>query len=242
MPVNFSMQTVLGQLAQVLWPPICLACGMAAEPQADRALCSACFAALPWNENACCGCALPLQIEDAGRLCGACLRRKTRPLAEVHSTFVYAAPLDRLLPRFKFHQSLPAGRLVATLMADALHSAAARPEALLPIPLHIARLRQRGYDQALELAKPLSRQLGIPLLCGVIKRHKATAPQSELDKQQRQRNLRDAFSLASNRPLPSHIALIDDVMTTGATLEAAARTLHRAGVARVDAWVAARAL
>lgn len=215
---------------------------MAGDFAADRELCPACHAALPWNRHACCGCALPLQADDDGTLCGACLQRKTRPLTEVHSAFIYAAPLDRLLPRFKFHQSLPAGRLVAGLMADVLQNVETRPEALLPIPLHRARLRQRGYDQALELARPLSRALGIPLLHGVLRRHKATAPQSRLDKHARQRNLRDAFSLASSRPLSRHVALIDDVMTTGATLEAAARTLHRAGVARVDAWVAARAL
>ncbi|PJJ98907.1 amidophosphoribosyltransferase [Lysobacteraceae bacterium NML03-0222] len=242
MPVNFSMRSVIDQLARQLWPPRCLVCGMVGDCAADRELCLACHAALPWNRHACCGCGLPLQAADGGALCGACLQRKTRPLEAVHAAFIYAAPLDRLLPRFKFHQSLPAGRLVAGLMADALQDIETRPEALLPIPLHRARLRQRGYDQALELAKPLSRALGIPLLRSALCRHKATAPQSQLDKHARQRNLRDAFRLASACPLPRHVALIDDVMTTGATLEAAARILRRAGVARIDAWVAARAV
>ncbi|PJK09154.1 amidophosphoribosyltransferase [Lysobacteraceae bacterium NML95-0200] len=242
MPVNFSIRSLFAPLARLLWPPACLLCGMPGDFAADRELCPACHATLPWNRHACRGCALPLQADDGGALCGACLQRKTRPLTEVHSAFIYAAPLDRLLPRFKFHQSLPAGRLVAGLMADVLQNIETRPEALLPIPLHRARLRQRGYDQALELARPLSRALGIPLLHDALRRHKATAPQSQLDKRARQRNLRDAFSLATTRPLPRHVALIDDVMTTGATLEAAARTLHRAGVARVDAWVVARAL
>lgn len=242
MPVNFSIHTLLDSLACRLWPPSCLMCGMAGDFAADRDLCLACQATLPWNRHACRGCALPLPAEDAGALCGVCLQRKTRPLQTVHAVFVYAAPLDRLLPRFKFHQSLPAGRLVAGLMAEALQNIETRPEALLPIPLHRARLRQRGYDQALELAKPLSRALNIPLLQGALHRHKATAPQSRLHKRERQRNLRDAFRLATTRPLPRHVALLDDVMTTGATLEAAARILHHAGVARVDAWVAARAV
>ena len=110
----------------------------------------------------------------------------------------------------------------------------------MPIPLHRSRLRQRGYDQALELAKPLARALGVPLRNDLLRRRHATAPQSELHADERQRNLRDAFVTNAGVVLPAHVALVDDVMTTGATLHAAATALHRAGVARVDAWVCAR--
>lgn len=223
-----------------LWPGRCLACAGAGPPGRD--LCEACFAALPWNRRACAQCAIPLPaVADHGapQTCGACLG-KPPPVQTTHAAFVYEAPLDRLVPRLKFHRDLAAGRLLSQLMAQGLADAA-RPQALLPVPLHRARLRARGYDQALELAKPLARALRLPLLPGALLRVRATAPQSELDATHRARNLRGAFAVVPDARLPAHIALVDDVMTTGATLYAAAIALRRAGVARVDAWVCARA-
>jgi ComF family protein len=220
--------------ARLLWPSRCLACGEHGEEALD--LCAACLRALPWNQCACPRCAMPLPVPAAA--CGTCLQRPP-PLALVHAACVYAPPLDRLLPRFKFHHDLAAGRLLAQLMADAC-SVLPRPEALVPIPLHRARLRQRGYDQALELAKPLARALQLPLIEDLLIRRRATAAQSELDAVARRRNLRNAFVVRDDHALPAHVVLIDDVMTTGATLHAAANALLRAGVARVDAWVCAR--
>ena len=221
-----------------LWPARCLACAEAGHHGHD--LCAACLLALPWNRHACARCAVPLPIlaTTTARTCGDCLQRPLL-LQETRAAFVYAAPLDRLLPRFKFHHDLAAGRLLAQLMAHALADAE-RPQALLPVPLHHARLRARGYDQALELAKPLARALQVPLLHDALVRTRATAPQSRLDAAQRRRNLRKAFTVDPRAVLPAHVALVDDVMTTGATLHAAADALRRAGVARVDAWVCAR--
>src|SRR5690606_30442866 len=102
------------------------------------------------------------------------------------------------------------------------------------------RLRARGYDQALELARPLAHALQLPLLSGALQRVRATAPQSGLDAARRKRNLRGAFPVAPHPPPPAHAALVPQVVTTGATLHAAAVALERAGVARVDAWVCAR--
>lgn len=110
----------------------------------------------------------------------------------------------------------------------------------MPVPLHDSRLRHRGYDQAQELARYLALGLQVPLLSETLVRTRATAPQSELDAGARRRNLRRAFDVHAGAALPDHVTLIDDVMTTGATLEAAACSLRRAGVARVDAWVCAR--
>jgi len=170
-------------------------------------------------------------------LCGACLRRPP-PLQATHAAFVYGFPLDRLLPRFKFHRDLAAGRALGEAMATRF-ATLPRPQALLPVPLHPARLRQRGYDQALELARPLARALAVPLQLDGLRRVRDTRAQSELDARARRRNLRGAF-VAGRGALPAHVALVDDVMTTGATLHAAAVALRRAGVARVDAWVCAR--
>lgn len=202
-------------------------------------LCPACTAGLPWNAPACPCCAVPLPgAPTPAPPCGTCQRRAP-PLDATHAAFVYRAPLDRLLPRFKFHRDLAAGRLLADAMAMRF-AALPRPAALLPVPLHQGRLRRRGYDQALELARPLARALGLPLLDTALVRTRATAPQSELDAGARRCNLRDAFAVRIGARLPTHVALVDDVMTTGATLHAAARSLRRAGVTRIEAWVCAR--
>ena len=113
-------------------------------------------------ERACRGCALPLPAtEPDGALCGACQGARS-PLAAVHAALLYAAPADGLLRRFKFHGDLAAGRLLAQLMHARL-APVARPQALVPVPLHLSRLRRRGYDQALELARPLARRFDLPL-------------------------------------------------------------------------------
>src|SRR5690554_1076394 len=212
----------------------CLACGEAAASGAD--LCAPCRDGLPWNTPACPRCALPLAAPAP--CCRDC-RQRPPPLHGAHAALRYAAPVDRLLPGFKFHRDLAAGRLLAEAMAGRF-AALPRPDALLPVPLHLGRLRQRGYDQALELARPLAGALDLPLLPGALRRVRATRPQSELDATARARNLRDAFAVEASQPLPAHVVLVDDVMTTGATLCAAARALRRAGARRVDAWVCAR--
>ncbi len=197
--------------------------------------------------------------------CGRCLRRPP-PLTQTRAAFVYGPPLDRLLPRLKFHDDLAAGRLLAALMTEGIQHLRETggdatcgepsfgvPDALVPLPLHRRRLRDRGYDQALELARPLARHLSIPLRTDLLQRVRETSPQSRLNADARRKNVRGAFavnasaitrvahskSASSSTPL-AHVVLIDDVMTTGATLHAAAAALQRAGIARVDAWVCAR--
>jgi ComF family protein len=216
-----------------LFAPRCMVCG---EPGArGRDLCSACHAELPWQGSACLRCALPLPQPGT---CGHCLESPP-PLGETHAVFDYAFPLDRLLPRLKFHRDFAAGRVLAHCMGERL-ALLPRPDAIIPIPLHHARLRGRGYDQALELARPLAHAMRLPLLDRALVRRKTTRAQSRLDADARQRNLRDAFQVSSGVPMPAHVVLVDDVMTTGATLHAAARSLHQAGVRRVDAWICAR--
>lgn len=284
-PVTFS-QWLGGALGRALLPPRCLVCE--APGAGDRDLCADCLLALPWNGPACPRCGLPLAAagpcdgspplpgmtasargplpstlgRQAGAACGRCLRRPP-PLDATVAALAYRFPIDRLLPRFKFHGDLAAGRLLAGLMAEAwadrftagpavagTHAAAfahgrravpaARVEVLVPVPLHPARLRQRGYDQALELARPLSRALRLPLCADGLRRVRATQAQTTLDAADRRRNVRGAF-LARAGPWPASVALLDDVMTTGATLAECARALRQAGVAHVEAWVLARA-
>lgn len=229
---------MLEDVSRLFWPATCLLCEQPGD--AGRDLCAPCAATLPWNAVACPRCALPLPAPAMA--CGSCLGSPP-PVALTCAAFVYGFPVDRLLPRLKFHQGLAAGRLLSQL-ASGVFVCAPRPDALVPIPLHRARLRERGYDQALELARPIARQLHLPLRDDLLRRNRATSPQSRLDAGARKRNLRDAFTVdigaGGATPLPAHVALFDDVMTTGATLHAAARALRRAGVQRVDAWVCAR--
>ena len=216
-----------------LLPPRCVVCGDAGMPGRD--VCAACHAELPWQGHACPRCALPLPVAQD---CGHCLQHPS-PLDAVHAVFDYAFPLDRLLPRFKFHQDFAAGRVLAQCMAERF-AALPRPAAILPVPLHPSRLRRRGYDQALELARPLARALKLPLSTGLLQRRRATSAQSRLDAAARQRNLQGAFQLTAAAAVPAHVVLLDDVMTTGATLHAAAQALRCAGAQRVEAWVCAR--
>ncbi|KFN43868.1 ComF family protein [Arenimonas oryziterrae] len=212
----------------------CLVCRERGGERSD--LCPDCRASLPWNDRACLRCGLPMAT--ATTICGACLRHPP-PFAVTQAVFRYGFPLDRLLPRFKFHADLAAGALIAELALPRL-SRAERPQLLVPVPLHRRRLRERGYDQALELAKALSRPLQLPLAVALLHRRAATVAQSRLDAPGRRRNVRGAF-VCSPGPLPAHVALVDDVMTTGATVRECALALRRAGVGRVDVWVIARA-
>ncbi|BDU14920.1 ComF family protein [Lysobacter auxotrophicus] len=222
------------RLLDRLLPSRCLVCDERGSN--GRVLCAYCHESLPWLAAACSRCALPLGTGSGP--CGDCLRRPP-PQHATRSPFLYRTPLDRLLPRAKFHGDLAGLRLLSGLMGDGLVDAD-RPLALVPIPLHRDRLRRRGYDQALELARPLARRLGVPLRDDLLRRVRATAAQSRLDAGARRRNLRGAFEVCAGPPLPAHVALVDDVMTTGATARSAATALLRAGVARVDVWVCAR--
>jgi ComF family protein len=218
-----------------LLPPRCLLCGAPGADDLD--LCADCAAELPRNRPCCARCALPLQASAA--LCGQC-QRHPPPWDAAWAPFRYAWPLDRLESRYKFGAELAAGRALGALW-QCEPPAAALPELLVPVPLHRARLRRRGYNQALELAKPLARHLGVPLRHDVLRRRRATDAQTELDAAARRRNVRGAFVVRAGVELPAHVALLDDVMTTGATLAECARVLRRAGVRRVDVWALARA-
>jgi ComF family protein len=243
MPVNPNTTARVdgwfARLGLVLLPARCLVCLEAGADGHD--LCVDCQLALPWNHSACARCGLPMP--EPVSACGRCLK-KPPPLDRVHAAFDYGFPVDRLLPRFKFHHDLAAGRELAEAMHAMLAEAlpvdpADRPQALVAVPLHARRLRQRGYNQALELAKPLSKAFAIPLLWDGLRRTRDIAPQSGLGALARRRNPRGAFAVGGDM-LPAHVALVDDVMTTGATLYECARVLRRAGVQRVEAWVAAR--
>jgi len=229
-------------MQQLVLPAHCLLC--AQDGAAQRDLCAGCAGDLVGNDRCCPRCALPLTTPAP--LCGECLR-STPPFAAAFAPYLYVHPLDLLVTKLKFGRSLAAGRVLSELWLDAI--AVRRPvlpDLFVPVPLHTSRLRERGYNQALELARPLAAALRVPLADGLLSRTKPTAAQTNLDAKTRRRNLRGAFEFhgagAHAAELKSaHVALIDDVMTTGTTLRECARVLRRVGVARVDVWAFARA-
>ena len=244
--MEFSVDGRFGALWQgvqrILLPPHCLLCDQRSDGVGD--LCSGCRADLQRNRICCPRCALPLQTPAP--LCGECLR-SAPPFDAAFAPYLYIHPLDLLVTKLKFGRSLAAGRVLSELWLDAISERAPPlPDLLVPVPLHTSRLRERGYNQALELARPLAAALRIPLAAGLLARTKATVAQTNLDARARRRNLRGAFEFhgagAHAAELKSaHVALIDDVMTTGTTLRECARVLRGVGVARVDVWAFARA-
>ena len=223
------------QLQRFVLPLRCLLCGAAGAAGID--LCADCAAELPRHRSCCSRCALPRA--PPAEQCGACPRRAP-PWDAAWAPFRYGWPLDRLESRYKFGADLAAGRVLATLWRREL-CPVTLPQLLLTVPLHRSRLRQRGYNQTLELARPLARGLGLPLHHDVLQRVRRTEAQTELDAVSRRRNVRGAFALHAGLALPPHVAILDDVMTTGATLAECARVLKRAGVQQVDVWALARA-
>ncbi|PKM44627.1 MAG: amidophosphoribosyltransferase [Gammaproteobacteria bacterium HGW-Gammaproteobacteria-1] len=225
----------INYVQSLLYPPTCLLCG---APGADGLdLCPGCLRSLPWNTACCVRCAAPL---PAAGLCGQCLKRPPSFDAAL-TPLLYRPPLDWLLQGYKFNRRLPPGRVLAELLRrHLLRHVDTLPDLILPVPLHPARLRERGYNQALELARPLARALDIPLAAGLARRIRATATQSLLPAEERRRNVRGAFELAG--PLRArHVAIVDDVIATGSTVGELARLLRRAGAERVEVWAVARA-
>jgi len=216
-------------------PLHCLLCGAPGDGGMD--LCADCAAELPRNRSCCARCALPLATSAA--LCGECQRRLP-PWDAAWAPFRYGWPLDRLESRYKFGADLAAGR-VLSLLWQCEPCPIRLPQLLLAVPLHRSRLRRRGYNQALELARPLAYALDVPLRHDALLRRRATTAQTDLDAVARRRNVHGAFAVREGMALPAHVAILDDVMTTGATLAECARVLRHAGVQRVDVWALARA-
>jgi ComF family protein len=235
MPVNLKGTHWVDHALDALLPSHCLLCG--ARGQGALSLCAACEADMPRNATCCTRCALPL--ETPAPLCGRCIKH-TPPWDASWVPFRYEWPLAQLESRFKFSGDLASGRTLSLLWgaSQAPHDL---PGAIVPVPLHPSRLRKRGYNQALELAKPLAKRFGVPVIHDALRRTRATHAQTELTAIQRRRNVRGAFAVNADGNIPEHVAVLDDVFTTGATLAECVRVLKRAGVQRVDVWALARA-
>ncbi len=224
---------------RILLAPVCVLCGDRGDSGLD--LCRACRLDLPIIKAACERCAIPLPVtRHHGKLCGHC---QTEPPAFEHclAPFAYHAPLDHLLRDLKFNRRLALARTLGGLMARWLEDHIdGLPDRIMPVPLHPARMRERGFNQSLELAHPIAQRLKLPLDTHSCQRLRNTPPQAELSAKQRHSNLKGAFAVKQTLG-GCRIAIIDDVMTTGGTVQELARTLRDAGAAQVDVWVCARA-
>jgi len=220
-----------------LFPFHCVLCGAGA---AGMDLCAACCRDLPWLEGVCEWCAMPLQGS------GPCVACAAQPpcTRSCQVAVVYEYPVDRLITALKFRKQVYLSRVLGELLA--LHllrqkSMQSRPTLVLPVPLHRDRRKQRGYNQAALIADTVSRALQLPCLPDALQRVRATPTQTGLGRQGRLKNLRDAFAVRLD-VVDAHVALVDDVITTGATTTACAEALLAAGAATVDVWAVARAL
>lgn len=218
----------------------CIVCQ--APSDSARDLCSLCLPLFPACEPACTHCAEPLPNITEPLLCGNCLS-KPSAFDRIQALWRYEGIVPHFIGQLKFHQKLAVARVFGGLLASAIHKyykeTAIYPEVILPVPLHKARLRKRGFNQAVELARPVATLLKRPLLKDHCIRVLNTREQAKLPLTEREQNLKDAFILA--KPLPArHVLVIDDVVTTTQTVHALSTTLKKHGVSRVDVWCCAR--
>lgn len=243
LPDHFS------RLANHLLPSQCLFCRASCDPSC----CEGCYSDLPWIVYKCEHCGIPLTLDltldltlekhancDTHTICGKCLKHPPS-YDRCIPAFVYTSPIDALIHKFKNHRDLTAGyalsqllwRQISCQLDDDL------PDLLCPMPLHWRRQLIRGFNQSAFITSQLHLASKIPVKI-VAKRRIATPKQQFLSRSQRLKNLREAFSVDRSKVEGKKIAIIDDVVTTGATVESLSKTLKRHGAKRVDIWCISR--
>lgn len=217
-----------------LFPRRCLLCGNRA---AMGELCAPCDRELPRLARACPVCAAP--YTGIGP-CGAC-QKNIPPFSATYALFHYRHPVDRMITRLKFGRRLELAHFLGKMAArDLVRKIAVPPDLLVPVPLHRARLRERGFSQALEIARPIARAMNLPIETRAVRRARETLPQARLSRESRVSNVRDAFTVSGGLA-GRRVAIVDDVMTSGQTVTALAKSLRNEGCADIQVWVIARA-
>jgi ComF family protein len=248
-----DMMTYAHVITQWIYPPRCLLCGGTGMKKGFRALdiCEFCHSQLPGNVPACIRCALPLPPDLANSdniVCGRC-QKKPPAFDYSVSLFRYEQPVVWLVKQLKFNERLSHARLLGEMLAAKVEHRLAQknmpdsalPDCILPVPLHKKRLSSRGFNQSIELARFVARKTGLPLELNLIERIRETESQTGLDAGQRRKNLRGAFKVVG--PVKyKHVVIVDDVVTTGSTVNELAIILKKVGVERVDVWSITRAL
>lgn len=225
-------QKILSITQKFRLPSLCVLCQHYHETQ--EIVCSSCITLLKPLEASCQICALPLN-DGHGLICGYCIRQKPA-FDKVFAAYLFEEPLRTLIHQFKYHEGL---FLAEFLSRSALPKEEVITECLIPVPVHPERLRKRGFNPAAQLAAFLSKWLNLPCERNLCKKITQTAPQAKLNRLDRENNLRRAFF---SKPIPyEHVTLIDDLVTTGSTVNELAKTLKKQGAKVVDVWCCARA-
>lgn len=248
MPRIHMARGMARRFMDMLFPPLCLGC--ATEVDAQGHLCPACWTALNFIEGShCTGCGRPFEADLGPDMrCAPCLVRPPA-FAATRAVLCYddaSRPLILALKHGDRHEAVPAfGRWLARAGRPLLAVPDLPPQTLVaPVPLHRRRLWRRRYNQAALLGHAVATELGLPHMPDLLQRLRATPSQGGLSRKERRRNVRDAFAVRRSLAAEvqaAHVVLVDDVMTTGATLDACARALLAAGAARVSVLVLARA-
>lgn len=235
------MSRVIQPLSLKLVPPLCVLC---ANPTGlAHNICDACQKDLPILSHSCRKCAQFLPATALlDKLCGACLKRPP-PFTSTYALFPYQAPITQMIIQLKFRRQLSLAKALGDLFVHKMRSTwyANRPlpQLIIPIPLHPLRLRERGFNQALEIARPIARAFALAIDLKGVTRIKHTAAQSGLPARKRQQNLAHAF--AAHRDYTGlSLAVIDDVMTTGHTMLEFCNLLKQKGAKSIDVWCCAR--
>ena len=225
-------------LLDALVPKRCPVCAA----RAGRGFCDDCRPLLPWIRIGCEICGAELHETGVCGICGVCGSCQARRPYYDHAVipFKYHAPISDQIQTLKYHRQLRhADDLGAMICRRVWKDPGAAPDVLIPVPLHPRRLRQRGFNQALEIARRIGGELGIEVSHSLLTRVKNTVSQTGLGERQRRRNLTGAFHAAA--PIKhAWVALVDDVVTSGSTVNAAARALKAAGAETVSVWAVAK--
>ena len=223
-------------ILKVLLPTRCILCDLNCD-QADF-ICEACHDSLPHYQSGCTGCGIIIDNHREKNLCGSCILSPP-PFDNIQALFEYEPPISLLIHQLKFSGNLLIARFLATKWIDYLKNTM-RPDLILPVPLHHTRLSERGFNQALEIAKPIGKYFQIPIDTRSCIRIKNTQAQSSLPASKRKHNLKNAFGLSRSISV-RHVAILDDVVTTGNTISEIAHLLRKVGVEQIDTWCCARA-
>ncbi|MDP1540799.1 MAG: ComF family protein [Moraxellaceae bacterium] len=211
-------------------------CLLCADTSVNECLCPPCSADLAWLSETCHRCALPHEGDDICHYCDD-------DFGPDHTlaVFAYQFPVNALMAEFKYRALMAVTDLFAARLND-LALSSSLPDFIVAVPMHHQRLRQRGYNPALLLAKQVAKRLHVPLLTNALVRQHDGQQQKSLSAEQRLINLQNAFAWQGPSLQGRHIAIIDDVMTTGATAQVISKLLRQAGAVSVSAWVIARTL
>lgn len=236
-----QIRYILTHCSNGLLPYRCLLCKSATN--LPQHICESCFVQLPFLENSCKLCADTLPTTQDNLICGHCLQNPP-PYDRLHALFHYQPPISHLVLNLKFQKAIVNaewfGQLLAQRIREKWYHDKPLPSMIIPIPLHNKRLQERGFNQAVEIARPIASTLNLPIDNQRCSRIKHTAAQATLSATKRKHNLRQAFAVTRSIPC-SHVAVVDDIFTTGQTIRAFCECLKNQGVKTIDVWCVARA-